>query len=1306
MVTKSGFKSLRTLVIIIVAVSVLAFALIFSGIFYNNVPGMLLQAENRYLEKQLEVVNGLFKDARRNAFNIAEDIGVRDGTVRFILGENPGYIAENWPEASLLDSYHFNFIIIKDAAGNDLYTEFLDFSGGPKEELPEGFSEFLRPFALQVMGMYRNPQIRTLPAERRGKGGLVIFAGEPYFVAVMPAAKSHGLGSPVGTVTLGLHLNDQYFKNLTHYYRNKFEILPMEDDGAPPASSIIRQQDTVSTAVGLKDINGSPLLLCMTDTRAIYTAGTAVINQTMVLLVAALLLFALALYFAVYRLLIRPMESISEDLKHGSPASFLRVDKYSRRSEFISLCRSINTMLRKFNRSQISLDVLQRILNGTDLYLYVSDAESDEILFMNDNMARHYGLDGSPVGQTCWEVLREGSAGRCELCPNETLLKNRDQVLVWEEKSQITGRYYRNTCCLITWSNGKPAHLQHRVDITDIKEAELSLQKRLKQQELMSILSQNFISTENIATLTQKALDITGQFMEVSKILLGRYNAQDRSLHFTSQWLNPNSSGLLITPENDYPLPEGDLLYQGIFKERAPYLILHDFEYEPLRKIGTRSMLCVPVLEDDEILGLLSFEQCQGEQQWTESDIQLGTMIGNIISGAISRSLIEEKLVRMSSIVGSSPQAITYSDENGYIEYFNQGVLEMSGYGEEELRGAHISRIFPPNITDYLMETVVPQVLEKGRMQVEVPFTRKDGKEIILSLSVFRIQSRGICFGTIASDISEKINLEKELVLAKEQAEESNQAKGEFLSRMSHEIRTPLNAIIGMTKIGQSAQEREKKEYCLEKIDSASTHLLGVINDILDISKIEAKKFELSFSDFSFENMLMRVYNVVNFKAEEKKQTLVINIGRNMPFSVIADEQRLAQVITNLLGNAIKFTPEGGEITLSARQVSEKNGFCTIEIRVTDTGIGISREQQEKLFSAFQQADASIAGQYGGTGLGLAISRNIVEMMGGRIWIESDLGNGATFAFTVVAQRGEGSRQSLLSPDVNWGNLRIMAVDDAPEVLEYFQDLSENLKIDCLLANNGLEACQILEEQKGKPLNIVFADWKMPGMDGIELASRIKSEYGGETVVIMISATEWNEIEREAKKAGVDHFIPKPLFSSVIVDCINQCLDSGKKSRSHHPEQDMGEPGAFSQYRVLLAEDIDINREIVYSLLEESGLNIDSAANGREAFEMFQASPGRYQMIFMDIHMPEVDGYEATALIRGLGSQEARNIPIVAMTANVFREDIEKCLAAGMNDHIGKPISLNEMLEKLTKYLPKEEYGPEESEAEERRKAD
>ncbi|MDR2266964.1 MAG: response regulator [Christensenellaceae bacterium] len=661
----------------------------------------------------------------------------------------------------------------------------------------------------------------------------------------------------------------------------------------------------------------------------------------------------------------------------------------------------------------------------------------------------------------------------------------------------------------------------------------------------------------------------------------------------------------------------------------------------------------------------------------------------NVESVLIAEKSKQEKYMNL--LLENSPDIIILFDSAGRFIYCTDAFVKLTGYTSYAIiNGKSFTEVFSQFMPDEWTKRIADMF--RNALEQKTPLSLEESLKFSASANIQHFSIHFTPLVNAAGETDGSIALFHdltEITQAKEHAEQASKAKSEFLANMSHEIRTPMNAIIGMTSIGKSANDITKKDYCLNKIQDASSHLLGIINDILDMSKIEANKFEMSFTEFNFEKMLIRVTNVVNFRVDEKKQNLFVKLDSKIPKNIISDEQRLAQVITNLLSNAIKFTPDYGTITLSTNLVSADNGSCVIKISVTDTGIGISDDQKDKLFKSFSQADGSISRRFGGTGLGLAISNNIVRLLNGEIWVDSEFGNGSTFSFTTSALYTTISAKPLLN-NVTWGNLRILAVDDSADVREYFATFAKDHSLSYDVAADAYEAWKLVNKSIDDPYNILFIDWMMPGMDGIELTEKIKkiNSKSQPPVVIMISVGEWSQIEARAKSAGVDKFIPKPLFYSVLEDCINECI--GETKNKQFSESDgLDYTNKFSKNTLLLAEDIAINREIVIDLLADTGLHIECAENGVLACEMFRTSPTKYDMIFMDIHMPEMDGYTATKLIRSMNCPNAKTIPIVAMTANVFKEDIEKCLNAGMNDHVGKPLDITEVLVKLVKYLAK-----------------
>jgi len=511
----------------------------------------------------------------------------------------------------------------------------------------------------------------------------------------------------------------------------------------------------------------------------------------------------------------------------------------------------------------------------------------------------------------------------------------------------------------------------------------------------------------------------------------------------------------------------------------------------------------------------------------------------------------------LSLLLANSPSIILFLGQTGRIEFCTEYLVSKSEFdNSDDILGKTLSEVLSPYLESSshrkLMEYRETVIKSNSPLSFEMSFcfnkdgTRDDFSGLLVPMRDEGQESNGTML--MFHDITD-------LKRSRNEALAASRAKSSFLSNMSHEIRTPMNAIIGMTSIGKKEETLAHKNNAFEKIENASAHLLGIINDILDISKIESGKMELSPIAFHFPKMIERVNNVVAQKMEEKSQRYFVEIGSEIPDILFGDDQRLAQVITNLLSNATKFTPENGSITLTIKLLNLTGDECNLQISVRDSGIGISFEEQQKLFSSFQQAQAGTSRKYGGSGLGLAISKRILELMGGEILVESEPGSGS--CFIVRASLG---------------------VSDASGL----SDLA----------------------------------WK-----------------------------EETELSKDESNAD------------------------------------------FSGKAIMIVDDVDINLEIAVALLESTNIIMDTAKSGKEAFDKFIADPERYDLIFMDMQMPEIDGLTATRMIRALDTTKANTIPIIAMTANVFKEDIEKCIGAGMNGHLGKPINLNEVIRLLLSYF-------------------
>ena len=533
------------------------------------------------------------------------------------------------------------------------------------------------------------------------------------------------------------------------------------------------------------------------------------------------------------------------------------------------------------------------------------------------------------------------------------------------------------------------------------------------------------------------------------------------------------------------------------------------------------------------------------------------------------------------------------------------------------------------------------------------------------------VHAVGVGFTVIDAEMRDALAKNRALNEALVSANEANKAKTAFLSNMSHEIRTPMNAIIGLNSLAQrdGTLSVTTRGY-LQQISKSAKHLLGLINDILDMSRIESGRLVLRKEVFSLNGLLEQINTMVMAQCKEKGLTFTCDVDGPMEDCYIGDDTKLKQVLINILSNAIKFTNAPGSVTLSIERVNVYGDLVTLRFSIRDTGIGIAEDFIPKIFEPFTQEDSNRNNRYGSTGLGMAITKNIVELMNGMIQVKSQKGAGSEFIVTVTLKRSEEPEAAVNS--ISPRNMHVLIVDDDPIVCEHASIVMEESGIRADTAQSGKAALEMLEVRHAKqdPYNLVLLDWKMPGMDGVAVAAEIRRRYSTETTVIILTACNWDEIMDEALHAGVDGFLSKPLSAAKVIEEFTRIAKRGSmKEASAKKRADL------KGKRILLAEDILINAEIVKELIRSRGAELDHAENGRLVTEMFARSkPGYYDAILMDVRMPEMDGLEATAEIRGMERPDARSVPIIAMTANAFDEDVQSSLQAGMNAHLSKPV--------------------------------
>ncbi len=656
---------------------------------------------------------------------------------------------------------------------------------------------------------------------------------------------------------------------------------------------------------------------------------------------------------------------------------------------------------------------------------------------------------------------------------------------------------------------------------------------------------------------------------------------------------------------------------------------------------------------------------------------------------------------RLVDDIGDEYVVFSYRADTSVLNYVSGGIKAVFGLDKEQV----IDRPWL-DVVDW-MEEDLPYALsqlaamvnrEKDVADIEMRFTHPCGE--LRTIQVVQ-HTRWVAedeppfIEGIVQNITEKKKAEAELVKAREDAEEASRAKSDFVANMSHEIRTPMTAVIGMTELALKTDLDRKQRNYIDKAYRSAKGLLGIINDILDFSKIEAGKLDMEYKPFRLEDVIENLASVFGMKAEEKTIELMFDIRPDVPVCLIGDAMRLHQVLTNLCNNALKFTDTGGDILVTVKhETLDNDDKVKLHFSVSDTGIGISEEQQAHLFHAFTQADVSTTRKYGGTGLGLVICRRLVTMMGGDIWLESTVGEGSTFHFTVVLGQDTRAlpRRSLYGPKpIDFYCRHALVVDDHSTAREIITAMLNDLGIEADPVESAEKAIsKILAADDGhNPYDLVVTDWVMPGMDGIELVAAIqhKLDLRQQPAVIMITAHGIDVAQNQAADIDVAEFITKPVTASTLLHAI---MDSAKKKippaevSNKRANLDMNDTlKSLQGAKILLVEDNEINQELVQELLRANGMSVSVAGNGQEALD--KLSQSTFDGVLMDCQMPIMDGYETTRQIRK--QTIFKDLPVIALTANAMVEERELVLSAGMNDYIAKPINVDEMLVTMAKWI-------------------
>jgi two-component system sensor histidine kinase/response regulator len=698
-------------------------------------------------------------------------------------------------------------------------------------------------------------------------------------------------------------------------------------------------------------------------------------------------------------------------------------------------------------------------------------------------------------------------------------------------------------------------------------------------------------------------------------------------------------------------------------------------------------------------MGYEKIDSSRTNQKLLEENFALKQRIQELEHSESERKRLEKealanRLIFQQTLIDTIPHPIFFKDAEGRFVGCNRAYERVFGITRDYMIGKTVLDLdyLPIDERQRFQEEDMRTIREVGRYSYELPIVYADGQ---IHMTLYSVDGFTLADGKpggligMLVDITERKRMEQELIEAKIASDDANKAKGDFLANMSHEIRTPMNAVIGMAHLALKTRLTAKQRDYLNKIQASANSLLGIINDILDFSKIEAGKLDMEAVEFDLSETLDNVANVIIVKAQEKENLEVLfHLDSRIPNFLVGDPLRLNQILVNLGNNAIKFTKQG-EIVLTNKIVERSDEKITLQFSMRDTGIGMTAEQAARLFQPFMQADSSTTRKYGGTGLGLTISKRLVEMMGGKIWVDSEPGRGSTFSFTANFGLGKEKAKRRFEPSRDRRGMKVLVVDDNATSREIFQKMLESFSFGVTLAASAREGLAELEKaSEDESFELVIMDWKMPEIDGIEASKLIKNHKGLSKIppIILVTAYGREEVMRQAEEVGLEGFLLKPVSASMLFDTIMQAFGEEVPETSRIMQRHEQEAEALDHIRganVLLVEDNEINQQVAKEILEGAGLIVTLAADGQEGVNAVKGK--NYDAVLMDVQMPIMDGYTATREIRK--DERFKDLPIIAMTAHAMAGDEEKSLEAGMSDHVAKPIDPDKLFSTLQKWI-------------------